>query len=211
MGHSFFFRDIANVKVEDDRSNVGSTEKGLYIHIDLPYLRSIPNILALHCIQQSPNGGESIFTDGYHAVKQLKRHHPEAFEVLTTFPMRFYDEGVAEYGEYCFDLSAPMINLNNKGRIESLLLEPAVMTVANKTSTTEEVLAFYEAYHQLSKLFYSNVVSVHLKPGQVVMTHNTRVLHGRTGFKATSEAEAKVSRWIKTMFYEWDMVFSKLR
>jgi hypothetical protein len=42
-------------------------------------------------------------------VKQLKRYYPEAFEVLTTFPMRFYDEGVAEYGEYCFDLSSPMI------------------------------------------------------------------------------------------------------
>lgn len=102
--------------------------------------------------------------------------------------------------------------LNNKGRIEYLSCEPVVMTVANNKSTTEEVLAFYEAY-QLSKLFNSNsnLVSVHLKPGQIVMMHNTRVLHGRTGFKATPETGTKVSRWLQSTFLEWDMVFSKLR
>ena len=29
--------------------------------------------------------------------------------MLTTFPMRFYDKGVAEFGEYHFGLSARMI------------------------------------------------------------------------------------------------------
>ena len=85
------------------------------------------------------------------------------------------------------------------------------MTVANKKSTTEEVLAFYEAYHQFSELIYSNIVSKRLKPGQIVMMNNTRVFHGRKGFEATSESRATVSRWLQSMFFEWDVVFSKLR
>ena len=104
-------------------------------------------------------------------------------------------------------------SLNDKGRIEHVLCNPLVMTAANGKSTTEEVLAFYEAYYQLSKLFYSNsnVVNIRLEPGQVVMMNNTRVLHGRTGFQATSESGVKVSRWLQGTYFEWDMVFSKLR
>lgn len=94
-----------------------------------------------------------------------------------------------------------------------MLREPAVMTVANDKSTTEEVLEFYEAYNELSKILNSssNVVSLQLKPGQTATTHNARVLHGRTGFDPTSAGDGKVSRWMQTIFFEWDIVFSKLR
>ncbi|CAB3978877.1 gamma-butyrobetaine dioxygenase-like [Paramuricea clavata] len=106
-----YLGDINNLKVEDNPISVGCTAKGLYIHTDLPYLRSSPDIQALHCLEQSPSGGMSTFADGFHAVKQLKRDSPDAFRVLTTFPMRFYDEGVADFGEYCFGFSAPMIKM----------------------------------------------------------------------------------------------------
>ena len=84
------------------------------------------------------------------------------------------------------------------------------MTVANNKSTTEEVLAFYEAYYQLLTILNSksNVVNIHLQPGQIVMMQNTRVLHGRKGFEVSTSGTA---RWLKTAYYEWDMVFSKLR
>ena len=58
---------------------------------------------------QSSSGGESTFADGFHVVKQLKNGHPDAFDVLRAFPLKFYDEGVADYGEYSIGLSAPMI------------------------------------------------------------------------------------------------------
>ena len=93
-----------------------------------------------------------------------------------------------------------------------MLCEQAVTTVANNKSTTDEVLAFYEAYYKLLTILNSksNVVNIHLQPGQIMMMQNTRVLHGRKGYEVTSEAVGQ-QRWLKSAFYEWDMVFSKLR
>lgn len=93
----------------------------------------------------------------------------------------------------------------------NVLCEQTVMTVANNKSTTEEVLAFYEAYYQLLTILNSesNVVNIHLLPGQIIMIHNTRVFHGRKGFEMSSEPGG--SRWLRSAYYEWDMVFSKLR
>ena len=42
-------------------------------------------------------------------AKQLKNDYAKAFDLLTTFPLKFYDEGSADHGEYIMGLSAPMI------------------------------------------------------------------------------------------------------
>ena len=93
----------------------------------------------------------------------------------------------------------------------NVLCEQTVQTVANNKSTTEEVLAFYDAHYQLLKILNDerNVVNIRLQPGQIIMMQNTRVFHGRKGFEMSSKPGG--SRWLKSAFYEWDMVFSKLR
>ena len=41
------------------------------------------------------------------------------------------------------------------------------------------------------------------------MFHNDRVLHGRTAFEST--AEKPMARWLQGMYFDWDVVFSKLQ
>ena len=38
-------------------------------------------------------GGENSFVDAFLCAKILKENHPEAFEILTTTPVSFYDYG----------------------------------------------------------------------------------------------------------------------
>ena len=75
----------------------------------------------------------------------------------------------------------------------------------------DELLAFYDAMYILTKGLQdpNNVIDFHLKSGQIAMFHNIRVLHGRTAFKTT--AGEPMARWLQGIYFDWDVVFSKLR
>ena len=79
-----------------------------------------------------------------------------------------------------------------------------------RNATAEETVKFYDAYYQFNQMMYrpENVVHHQLTPGEIIQFHNLRVLHGRTAFTLESE---KASRWLHGIYFEWDVVFSKLR
>jgi gamma-butyrobetaine dioxygenase len=37
----------------------------------------------LHCIEQSSEGGENEFSDGFHVAEQLRKDDPETFRILS--------------------------------------------------------------------------------------------------------------------------------
>lgn len=77
--------------------------------------------------------------------------------------------------------------------------------------TPDELLAFYDAAYTLTKGLKDpkNVIDFHLKSGQIAVFHNTRVLHGRTEFVTT--AGKSTARWLQGIYFDWDLIFSKLR
>ena len=82
--------------------------------------------------------------------------------------------------------------------------------ICNSSTTPDEVLQFYEAYHEFMNILYApeNIVDLQMKPGDVALIHNTRVLHGRTAVETTGEP---LKRWIQIAYMDWDGIFSKLR
>lgn len=76
-----------------------------------------------------------------------------------------------------------------------------------------EVLAFYDAYYQLTKLLYKseNVVDFQLQPGQIALFQNTRVMHGRSAYEVIGGTSVSAPRWLQGTFFEYDVIFSKLR
>ena len=77
--------------------------------------------------------------------------------------------------------------------------------------TPDELLAFYDAAYILTKELQDtkNVIEFRLKSGQIAVFHNTRVLHGRTEF--VSVAGKRMARWLQGIYFDWDLIFSKLR
>ena len=102
-------------------------------------------------------------------------------------------------------------SLNRHGRICSFLYNGHVESESKRGYTPDELLEFYDASCVLAKNLQEpdNVIDIHLKSGQIVMFQNNRVLHGRTAFKTTA-GEPK-ARWLQGMYFDWDIVFSKLR
>lgn len=64
----------------------------------------------IHCIKQyEGNGGDSLVTDGLQAAHLLRENHPEKYQVLTSTPVDWFDEGADEVGEFLKVLQLPMI------------------------------------------------------------------------------------------------------
>ena len=50
-----------------------------------------------------------MFVDGFNVIKQLHENHPDAFDVLKNFHVRFSDYGTDAFGEFAFGYSRPLI------------------------------------------------------------------------------------------------------
>ncbi len=58
-------------------------------------------IQLLHCIEQVVSvGGENDLSDGFKAAEELKREDPEAYKILTSTVLEYYDIGVDHFGNY---------------------------------------------------------------------------------------------------------------
>ncbi|XP_042859351.1 gamma-butyrobetaine dioxygenase-like [Penaeus japonicus] len=86
------------VIVKDDPSNVAYLSGPLQLHADLPYYQYKPGVQFIHCIKQyEGNGGDSLVTDGLQAAHLLRENHPEKYQVLTSTPVDWFDEGADEH------------------------------------------------------------------------------------------------------------------
>jgi hypothetical protein len=54
-------------------------------------------------------GGDNIFVDAFNVAKQIHESHPDAFDVLKSFHVRFVDFGTDAYGEFALGCSGPII------------------------------------------------------------------------------------------------------
>ena len=66
-------------------------------------------IQLLHCIHENTSGGDSIFVDGFNVAKQTHKNHPDAFDILKKFHVRFVDFGTDAFGKFAFGYSHPII------------------------------------------------------------------------------------------------------
>ncbi|XP_028411912.1 gamma-butyrobetaine dioxygenase-like isoform X3 [Dendronephthya gigantea] len=211
-GRKTNFGDCWNAKVVDNPTNISYTNNALYFHTDISNVCSPPSIAALHCIDQpdQERGGKSLYVDGFNVVKQLKQTCPEAFDLLKNVEVKFADEGANVTGEYSISYSNPIIKTNKHGRITDFIVSNMLMSEIDKYTTVDQLLQFHDAYHELMKILYApeNTVDYHMRPGQIAVIQNTRVLHGRTALDTTA---GPLKRWIQVTYMDWDAVFSKLR
>src|SRR5262245_32920907 len=56
---------IFDVQSEPNPNNLANSDRGLGLHTDNPYRDPVPGFQILHCLQATPQGGESFFADGF--------------------------------------------------------------------------------------------------------------------------------------------------
>jgi gamma-butyrobetaine dioxygenase len=196
-----FYGRTWDVRSVPDAKNVAYTSRYLGLHMDLLYMANPPGYQLLHCMENSAEGGASIFSDASRAASQLSSKSQTALKGL------HISYQYKNAGEHYFN-SHPV--LDTQGSFHHINYSPPFQ--APFSLPPEKVNAsWYEkmdAFREFSAAVEdpANVLEYRLKEGECVIFNNRRVLHGRKEFDALGG-----KRHYKGAYIDTDVVSSRYR
>jgi gamma-butyrobetaine dioxygenase len=172
------FGRVQDMVVDRTERGIANDVDALKPHTDEPYRASPPGILLFHCIQTDvTGGGSSIFLDGFEIAETLRIEDPEAFTSLTRNRQAFrrhISDDVDLIAEF------PIISLDEFDNICGVRINDRV--AAPLSIPSREVSVYYRGLRRLLELAEDSkrMIRRALKPGDIALFDNHRVLHGRT-------------------------------
>ncbi len=175
ISHSIISGEVHSLSTD------GKDVPELRLHQDLLYYESPPGLQLIHCthFDDSVEGGENVFLDGFAAALELKNSSPEDFATLTSTDATFqsvtttkgceaspsYDYDVpyamstdtisrGSHEPHCFVYQRPHITVNSEGEITGVYWNPRFEGVLR--APPENMSAYYRAYSAFSKLIYDS-------------------------------------------------------
>ncbi|KAI9669059.1 MAG: hypothetical protein M1831_000651 [Alyxoria varia] len=224
-----FYGRTWDVQSKADAENVAYTSQRLDMHMDLLYMREPPGLQCLHCLEQSDQGGATLFADSFKAISEITSKDPTAADILTGYPVSYKFE--TQEGPIYFD-SKPIVELDltrlhdHQNQLRSSLTQnddfpmscvkavnwsPPFQAPFIYYGDSPEIDAKLPQYKEVAALFNAqvnspeNVFSLTLKPGECVIFNNRRLVHGRTEFQTGA------NRWLKGAYLDMDDFDAKLR
>jgi gamma-butyrobetaine dioxygenase len=190
---------VFDVRSVAQPENLAYSDLGLGLHTDNPYREPVPAFQALHALTASPEGGDSLFADGFALAEHLRASAPEAFLLLTQTPIPFhYRSKDAElYAE------RPFIQLSCAGEIAAVHYNSR--SIAPLRLAPDRAARFYAAYRRFALLLRDPAYQLRfrLADGELVLFDNQRILHGRTAFSS-----ARHARHLRGCYLTRDSVYS---
>jgi len=175
---------VFDVRSVPQPENLAYSDLGLGLHTDNPYREPVPGFQALHALRCSPDGGDSLFADGWALADHLRATDPEAFALLTRTPVPFqYRSKDAElYAE------RPLIQLSCRDDVCAVHYNSR--SIAPLHLPARDCAAFYTAYRRFAMLLRDAQYQLkfRLADGDLVVFDNQRILHGRTAYSAATHA-----------------------
>jgi gamma-butyrobetaine dioxygenase len=190
---------VFDVRAVAQPENLAYSDAGLGLHTDNPYRDPVPGFQALHCLVASPDGGENIFADGFAIAEHLRSVDAKAFAVLTQTLVPFHYRA-KNADLYC---ERPLIRLAPSGAVEGVHYNSrSIAPLPFPAAAAEE---FYAAYRRFAMLLREERFQLHVKlrPGDLVVFDNQRVLHGRSAYTS-----ARYERHLQGCYLSRDSVLS---
>ena len=196
------FGEFFNVKSKPNPNDLAYTSLPLAPHTDNPYRKPVPCIQLLHCIENEVGGGLSTLVDGLAVTEELKKEHPTFFQILTEIKVRFkfVDDNVV------LEDWAEMIQLDENKRLKQVRFSPRLDFVP--LMDKEKLELYYAARNKISEMYNSEKFRIEfkLKPGDLLMMDNYRLLHGRTEYNANEG-----NRFLQGCYIDYDSTEGKLK
>ncbi len=196
------FGEFFNVKSKPNPNDLAYTSLALAPHTDNPYRKPVPCIQLLHCIENEVGGGLSTLVDGLAVTEELKKEHPSFFQILTEIKVRFQfvDDNVV------LEDWAEMIQLDENKRLKQVRFSPRLDFVPLMDKGKLEL--YYAARNKISEMYNSEKFRIEfkLKPGDLLMMDNYRLLHGRTEYNANEG-----NRFLQGCYIDYDSTEGKLK
>ena len=196
------FGEFFNVKSKPNPNDLAYTSLPLAPHTDNPYRKPVPCIQLLHCIENEVGGGLSTLVDGLAVTEELKKEHPSFFQILTEIKVRFQfvDDNVV------LEDWAEMIQLDENKRLKQVRFSPRLDFVPLMDKGKLEL--YYAARNKISEMYNSEKFRIEfkLRPGDLLMMDNYRLLHGRTEYNANEG-----NRFLQGCYIDYDSTEGKLK
>jgi gamma-butyrobetaine dioxygenase len=191
---------VFDVRSVPQPENLAYSDLGLGLHTDNPYREPVPGFQALHALIASPDGGDSLFADGFALAEHIRSTDPEGFVLLTQTPVPFH------YRSQSADLYAerPLIQLSCRGAVTAVHYNSRSIAPLIDLSA-RAAAAFYGAYRRFAALLRDPryQLKFRLADGEIVVFDNQRILHGRTAFSS-----ARHARHLRGCYLTRDSVYS---
>ncbi len=160
-----------------DGARYHQTREGGSLHTDNVNAPDPWEFLVFGCVEPALIGGESVLTHADLLHRRLEQSVPEALEILRR-PFHWEYRGIAD-ALY----QAPIITYDEKARPHFRYLRPYLESAHEKAGEplTEQqawALDVLDSAMELSEV----QLRLTLKAGDVLITHDSRILHGRTSF-----------------------------
>jgi alpha-ketoglutarate-dependent taurine dioxygenase len=191
---------VFDVRVVAQPENLAYSDLGLGLHTDNPYRNPVPGYQALHTLVAAPDGGDSLFADGFALAEHLRETRPQVFAILTrtAVPFRYRSKDADLYAE------RPLIELSCTGAVTAVHYNSR--SIGPLRLAAGECQRFYAAYRHFGELLREPRFQLRtlLGNGELVVFDNQRILHGRTGF-----ASARHPRHLRGCYLTRDSVWSE--
>lgn len=192
------------VKPERDNKSVANLSTELIPHTDDTYRESFPSITFFHClVAADDSSGQSIFIDGFKIAEVLRQQDPDAFDWLSRYEVCFRKQ---DGNQLQMEAYSPIITLDSHGNVTSVHINN--LFAAPFDLPEEIVEPFYVAYRKLMHLYTDSKYwfTVGLRPGDLVIFDNHRLLHGRTTISSQN-----MNRHLRHCYVDRDYLYSQLR
>jgi gamma-butyrobetaine dioxygenase len=191
---------VFDVRSVPEPDNLAYSDLGLGLHTDNPYRDPVPGFQALHALVVAPDGGDSLFADGFALAHHLRDADPQAFHRLadTPVPFLYRSKDVELYAE------RPLIQLSCLGCVSAVHYNNR--SIAPLRPGGRHTAEFYAAYRRFAALLRdpSYHLKFRLRAGDLVVFDNQRILHGRTAFLS-----AQHHRHLRGCYLSRDSVYSQ--
>ncbi|XP_071837995.1 trimethyllysine dioxygenase, mitochondrial-like [Apostichopus japonicus] len=177
---TFYHPEVCVASPGLDIADTAYTNLAIPLHTDTSYFSPPCRGMTLQITERSGNGGRTVISDGFYALERLRFSQPEYFQLLcdTSITAHYLDD------ERDMRNCEPVVKMNsNTKQVERLRFNPFDRaTITNLPY--EDMLEFYKAYQALAKEIYDDekAFKILLKPDQMVVYDNWRILHARESF-----------------------------
>ena len=196
------FGEYFDVASKPEPTSNAYTALGLLCHTDLPNWERPPDYQLLHCLENDADGGDSILVDGFHAAETLRLREPAAFRLLSQSPIDFRFED----RESDIRFRAPTIGLDEVGTVTEVRFNFAVMDAID--APAGQMGALCRALRAFAAVIRNPALECRyrLRPGELLVFDNRRVLHGRAAFDPSTGR-----RHLQGCYVDRDQLLSRIR